>query len=259
MGFLNLTVKKFMAKKTTHFGYKTVPEESKASHVASVFDSVAKNYDMMNDLMSGGIHRLWKHITVETSRVKSGHKVLDVAGGSGDLSAKFAKRVGNDGHVVLADINQSMLEVGRDRLIDKGFIQNISYVLADAQELPFQDDSFDIVSIGFGLRNVTDKDCALSSMRRVLKPGGKLVILEFSKPYSDIISKLYDEYSFKIIPKLGKLVAGDEDSYKYLAESIRMHPDQETLKQIVENAGLVNVEYINMSGGVAAVHMGVKP
>ena len=213
----------------------------------------------MNDIMSGGVHRIWKHITVEISRVKPGQKVLDVAGGTGDLAAKFAKRVGPSGHVVLSDINQSMLDIGRDRLIDKGLVKNISYVLADAQMLPFQDDSFDIVSIGFGLRNVTDKDRALISMRRVLRPGGKLLILEFSKPYSDIISKLYDEYSFKIIPKLGKLFANDEGSYKYLAESIRVHPDQETLKQMVQKAGLLNVEYINMSGGIAAVHMGIKP
>ena len=248
-----------MTEENTHFGYKTIPSKNKASYVAGVFDSVAKKYDVMNDIMSGGVHRIWKHITVEISRVKPGQKVLDVAGGTGDLAARFAKRVGPSGHVVLSDINQSMLDVGRDRLIDKGLVKNISYVLADAQMLPFQDDSFDIVSIGFGLRNVTDKDRALVSMRRVLRPGGKLLILEFSKPYSDIISKLYDEYSFKIIPKLGRLLANDEGSYKYLAESIRMHPDQETLREMVENAGLLNVEYINMSGGIAAVHMGIKP
>ena len=248
-----------MSEENTHFGYKTIPSKNKASYVAGVFDSVAKKYDIMNDIMSGGVHRIWKHITVEISRVKPGQKVLDVAGGTGDLAAKFAKRVGPSGHVVLSDINQSMLDVGRDRLIDKGLVKNISYVLADAQTLPFQDDSFDIVSIGFGLRNVTDKDRALISMRRVLRPGGKLLILEFSKPYSNIISKLYDEYSFKIIPKLGKLFANDEGSYKYLAESIRVHPDQETLKQMVQKAGLLNVEYINMSGGIAAVHMGIKP
>ena len=248
-----------MSEESTHFGYKTIPAKDKASYVAGVFDSVANKYDIMNDIMSGGVHRIWKHITVEISRVKPGQKVLDVAGGTGDLAAKFAKRVGLSGHVVLSDINQSMLDIGRDRLIDKGLVKNISYVLADAQMLPFQDDSFDIVSIGFGLRNVTDKDRALISMRRVLRPGGKLLILEFSKPYSDIISKLYDEYSFKIIPKLGKLFANDEGSYKYLAESIRVHPDQETLKQMVQKAGLLNVEYINMSGGIAAVHMGIKP
>lgn len=248
-----------MSEESTHFGYKTIPAKDKASYVAGVFDSVANKYDIMNDIMSGGVHRIWKHITVEISRVKPGQKVLDVAGGTGDLAAKFAKRVGPSGHVVLSDINQSMLDIGRDRLIDKGLVKNISYVLADAQMLPFQDDSFDIVSIGFGLRNVTDKDRALISMIRVLRPGGKLLILEFSKPYSDIISKLYDEYSFKIIPKLGKLFANDEGSYKYLAESIRVHPDQETLKQMVQKAGLLNVEYINMSGGIAAVHMGIKP
>ena len=248
-----------MSEESTHFGYKTIPAKDKASYVAGVFDSVANKYDIMNDIMSGGVHRIWKHITVEISRVKPGQKVLDVAGGTGDLAAKFAKRVGPSGHVVLSDINQSMLDIGRDRLIDKGLVKNISYVSADAQMLPFQDDSFDIVSIGFGLRNVTDKDRALISMRRVLRPGGKLLILEFSKPYSDIISKLYDEYSFKIIPKLGKLFANDEGSYKYLAESIRVHPDQETLKQMVQKAGLLNVEYINMSGGIAAVHMGIKP
>ena len=248
-----------MSEESTHFGYKTIPAKDKASYVAGVFDSVANKYDIMNDIMSGGVHRIWKHITVEISRVKPGQRVLDVAGGTGDLAAKFAKRVGPSGHVVLSDINQSMLDIGRDRLIDKGLVKNISYVLADAQMLPFQDDSFDIVSIGFGLRNVTDKDRALISMRRVLRPGGKLLILEFSKPYSDIISKLYDEYSFKIIPKLGKLFANDEGSYKYLAESIRVHPDQETLKQMVQKAGLLNVEYINMSGGIAAVHMGIKP
>ena len=248
-----------MTEENTHFGYKTILSKNKASYVAGVFDSVAKKYDVMNDIMSGGVHRIWKHITVEISRVKPGQKVLDVAGGTGDLAARFAKRVGPSGHVVLSDINQSMLDVGRDRLIDKGLVKNISYVLADAQMLPFQDDSFDIVSIGFGLRNVTDKDRALISMRRVLRPGGKLLILEFSKPYSDIISKLYDEYSFKIIPTLGKLFANDEGSYKYLAESIRVHPDQEALKQMVQKAGLLNVEYINMSGGIAAVHMGIKP
>ena len=248
-----------MTEENTHFGYKTILSKNKASYVAGVFDSVAKKYDVMNDIMSGGVHRIWKHITVEISRVKPGQKVLDVAGGTGDLAARFAKRVGPSGHVVLSDINQSMLDVGRDRLIDKGLVKNISYVLADAQMLPFQDDSFDIVSIGFGLRNVTDKDRALISMRRVLRPGGKLLILEFSKPYSDIISKLYDEYSFKIIPKLGKLFANDEGSYKYLAESIRVHPDQEALKQMVQKAGLLNVEYINMSGGIAAIHMGIKP
>ena len=233
--------------------------QDKAKLVNSVFSEVYNKYDLMNDVMSFGAHRYWKELLIDWFSPKNKMNIVDVAGGTGDLAARFAKRVGPSGHVVLSDINQSMLDVGRDRLIDKGLVKNISYVLADAQMLPFKDDSFDIVSIGFGLRNVTDKDRALASMRRVLRPGGKLLILEFSKPYSDIISKLYDEYSFKIIPKLGRLLANDEGSYKYLAESIRVHPDQEAIKHMVHMAGLLNVEYINMSGGIAAVHMGIKP
>ena len=214
-----------MNDETTHFGYQTVPMANKAQRVADVFHSVADKYDLMNDLMSVGIHRVWKRITIEMSAVRAGHKVLDIAGGTGDLAAKFAARVGPEGTVVLADINDSMLRVGRDRLLDRGIVENVRFAQADAQHLPFPDNSFDLVSIAFGLRNVTDKDLALRSMLRVLKPGGRLLILEFSKPQNPLIEKLYDGYSFNLLPKLGQLFARDENSYRYLAESIRMHPD----------------------------------
>jgi demethylmenaquinone methyltransferase/2-methoxy-6-polyprenyl-1,4-benzoquinol methylase len=213
----------------------------------------------MNDLMSGGVHRLWKRVTIEMSGVRPGHHVLDIAGGTGDLAAKFSRIVGSEGTVVLADINDSMLKVGRDRLVDRGITDNVRFSQADAQYLPFPDNTFDVITIAFGLRNVTDKDMALRSMLRVLKPGGKLLVLEFSKPPNQLLSKIYDGYSFNILPKLGKLFANDADSYQYLAESIRMHPDQETLMGMMENAGFANTDYHNMTGGIVALHRGVKP
>lgn len=245
-------------KRTTHFGYKEVDSDAKASLVAGVFHSVAARYDLMNDLMSGGVHRIWKRFTIELSGVRPGQSVLDIAGGTGDLAARFAGIVGAEGRVVLADINESMLSVGRDKLIDQGCQGNLEYVQADAQYLPFPDNSFDCVSIAFGLRNVTDKDLALRSMLRVLKPGGRLLILEFSKPTNALLGKAYDNYSFRVLPVMGKLVAGDSDSYQYLAESIRMHPDQETLQEMMEDAGFTNCEYHNLTGGVVALHRGVK-
>jgi demethylmenaquinone methyltransferase/2-methoxy-6-polyprenyl-1,4-benzoquinol methylase len=248
-----------MNDETTHFGYQTVPVGNKAQRVADVFHSVAEKYDLMNDLMSVGIHRIWKRITIEMSAVRAGHKVLDIAGGTGDLAAKFAARVGPEGTVVLADINDSMLRVGRDRLLDRGVVENVRFAQADAQHLPFPDNSFDLVSIAFGLRNVTDKDLALRSMLRVLKPGGRLLILEFSKPQNPLIEKLYDGYSFNLLPKLGQLFARDENSYRYLAESIRMHPDQQTLQSMLDSAGFVNTDYHNMSAGIVALHRGIKP
>lgn len=248
-----------MPEKTTHFGYETVDVEEKAGKVADVFHSVAGSYDLMNDLMSGGIHRLWKRMTIEMSGVRKGHKVLDIAGGTGDLAAKFSRIVGPEGTVVLADINDSMLKVGRDRLVDRGIVDNVQFSQADAQHLPFPDNTFDIITIAFGLRNVTDKDMALRSMLRVLKPGGKLLILEFSTPKNTVLSKVYDTYSFSILPKLGKLFANDADSYQYLAESIRMHPDQNTLLEMLTTAGFANADFHNMTGGVVALHRGVKP
>lgn len=246
-------------EKTTHFGFKTVDQADKVNMVAGVFHSVAGKYDMMNDLMSGGIHRLWKRFTIELSGVRAGNQVLDIAGGTGDLAAKFSRLVGPQGKVVLADINESMLQVGRDKLTNKGIVGNIEYVQANAETLPFPDNSFDCITIAFGLRNVTDKDTALRSMLRVLKPGGRLLVLEFSKPTNPIVGKMYDRYSFDILPKMGQLVANDEDSYRYLAESIRMHPDQDTLKAMMETAGFANVRYHNMTAGVVAVHRGIKP
>jgi len=245
-------------KENTHFGFKEVPVKEKAGHVAQVFHSVAAKYDLMNDLMSGGVHRLWKQYTIEMSGVRTGHRVLDIAGGTGDLAAKFSRIVGEKGLVVLADINESMLNVGRDKLTDRGLAGNLRFSQADAQYLPFADNTFDCITIAFGLRNVTDKDLALESMLRVLKPGGRLLVLEFSKPTNQGFSKLYDLYSFKILPKIGRAVAGDEESYRYLAESIRMHPDQETLKSMMENAGFDNVSYHNLTGGVVALHKGFK-
>ncbi|MCP5162579.1 MAG: bifunctional demethylmenaquinone methyltransferase/2-methoxy-6-polyprenyl-1,4-benzoquinol methylase UbiE [Hahellaceae bacterium] len=244
---------------TTHFGYKQVPVDEKVQRVADVFHSVAQKYDIMNDLMSMGIHRLWKRFTIELSGVRKGHKVLDIAGGTGDLTMKFSDLVGPDGAVILADINASMLNVGRDRLMDRGYGNNIDFVQANAEHLPFPDNHFNCVSIAFGLRNVTDKDQALREMTRVLKPGGRLLILEFSKPNNPLLTKAYDIYSFTALPAMGKLVAGDSESYKYLAESIRMHPDQETLKEMMTLAGLVNCRYHNMTGGIVALHSGTKP
>jgi len=243
----------------THFGFQDVKAEDKANKVADVFHSVASKYDVMNDLMSLGIHRLWKRLTIESSGVRPGYKVLDIAGGTGDLTMQFSKRVGEQGQVVLADINSSMLNVGRDRLLDRGYGSNIEFVQANAEALPFPDNHFNCVSIAFGLRNVTDKDKALASMTRVLKPGGRLLVLEFSKPANPMLSTIYDKYSFTALPFMGKLITNDSSSYKYLAESIRMHPDQETLKGMMENAGLVNCRYHNMSGGIVALHTGIKP
>jgi len=244
---------------TTHFGFQEVPVEEKVKRVADVFHSVAGKYDLMNDLMSGGIHRLWKRLTIEQSGARAGMKVLDIAGGTGDLTRKFSRIVGPSGKVVLADINDSMLKVGRDKLLDAGAAGNIEYVQANAECLPFADNTFDIITIAFGLRNVTDKEAALRSMNRVLKPGGKLMVLEFSKTRNPLLTKAYDFYSFNILPQMGRLIAQDAESYRYLAESIRMHPDQETLKQMMEEAGFVNCRYQNMTGGVVALHTGIKP
>lgn len=243
---------------TTHFGYRDVKTDEKAGMVRGVFDSVASRYDVMNDLMSAGVHRIWKRFTIELSGVRRGNRVLDIAGGTGDLAAKFAPMVGDEGEVVLADINASMLRVGRDRLIDTGVRGNLHYVQADAQFLPFPDDHFDCITIAFGLRNVTDKDLAMRSMLRILKPGGRLLVLEFSKPRNPLLSKAYDAYSFGVLPFMGKLVTGDSESYQYLAESIRMHPDQETLQQMMEDAGFARCDFHDMTGGVVAVHRGFK-
>jgi len=242
----------------THFGYQTVDANEKASLVSNVFSSVAPKYDLMNDLMSFGIHRFWKKFTLEQSATRPGHKVLDIAGGTGDLAAKFSKRVGSKGQVVLADINGAMLSLGRDRLIDLGIVGNVDYAQANAEYLPFSDDTFDCVSIAFGLRNVTDKALALGSMYRVVKPGGRLLVLEFSKPVLPLLNKLYDQYSFTALPLMGKWIANDEDSYRYLAESIRMHPDQKTLKKMIEEAGFDRVDYYNLTGGIVALHKAIK-
>ena len=243
---------------TTDFGFERVKTAEKAGRVREVFDSVAAQYDLMNDLMSGGLHRLWKRFTIELSAVRSGQTVLDIAGGTGDLAAKFSNLVGADGKVILADINAAMLSVGRDRLIDKGALSNIDVVQADAQFLPFEDNSIDCITIAFGLRNVTDKAKALRSMHRVLKPGGRVLVLEFSKPTSPLLSKIYDVYSFSALPAMGKLITDDADSYRYLAESIRKHPNQESLLEMVEDAGFVDCRYHNMTGGIVAVHRGIK-
>ena len=246
------------SEQSTHFGYQQVPVSDKANKVADVFHSVADKYDVMNDLMSAGVHRLWKRYTIETSGAKSGDTILDLAGGTGDLAAKFSRIVGRQGQVILSDINGSMLENGRTRLINKGIAGNMEYVQANAECLPFPDNYFNIITIAFGLRNVTDKDAALRSMYRTLKPGGKLMILEFSKPTMPGLDIVYDQYSFKLLPLIGKLVANDEESYRYLAESIRMHPDQETLKRMVEDAGFERTAYHNMTGGIVALHTGYK-
>ncbi|MDO8208720.1 MAG: bifunctional demethylmenaquinone methyltransferase/2-methoxy-6-polyprenyl-1,4-benzoquinol methylase UbiE [Gallionella sp.] len=241
--------------KTTHFGFETVDEKDKAKRVAGVFTSVASKYDIMNDLMSAGLHRIWKRFAVSVSGVRAGGRVLDVAGGSADLSRLFLKKVGSTGQVVLTDINNAMLRVGRDRLLDEGISTPVAQ--CDAEHLPFPDNYFDCVSIAFGLRNVTHKDAALQEMKRVLKPGGRVIVLEFSK-VAKPLEKAYDLYSFKLLPKMGQLIAGDAESYKYLAESIRMHPGQEELKQMMVDAGLERVEYFNLTGGVVAVHRGYK-
>ena len=239
----------------THFGFEAVPEAEKAKRVAGVFTSVAGKYDVMNDLMSAGLHRVWKRFAVDISGVRTGQHVLDVAGGSADLSRLFLKKVGQNGQVVLTDINKAMLRVGRDRLLDEGCVTPVTQ--CDAEHLPFPDNHFDCVCIAFGLRNVTHKDIALLEMQRVLSPGGRLVVLEFSK-VSRPLEKIYDAYSFRLLPRIGHLVTNDADSYRYLAESIRMHPGQEELKKMMEEAGLENVEYFNMTAGVVAVHRGYK-
>ncbi|ADA79362.1 bifunctional demethylmenaquinone methyltransferase/2-methoxy-6-polyprenyl-1,4-benzoquinol methylase UbiE [Francisella tularensis] len=244
--------------KTTDFGFTQVPWEEKQKKVAGVFHSVAAKYDLMNDLMSFGIHRIWKKQTIAKSGVRKGDNVLDLAGGTGDLAYKFCQMVGQQGKVILSDINSSMLEVGKEKLTNKGCVGNIEYVQANAECLPFPDNYFDCITISFGLRNVTDKDKALASMCRVLKPGGRSLVLEFSKPIIPLLSKVYDEYSFKALPFLGKIITQDAESYKYLAESIRKHPDQQTLKQMMYDAGFDNVEYQNMTGGIVALHIGYK-
>lgn len=242
----------------TDFGFEEVPVAEKAQRVGRVFDSVASKYDLMNDLMSLGIHRLWKMLVLENSGVRLGSRVLDIAGGTGDLSIGLAKRVGAEGQVVLSDINGSMLRIGRDRVLDKG-MSNIVTAQADAECLPFADNSFDFVSIAFGLRNVTRKEEAMKSVLRVLKPGGRFVVLEFSHPISPALSKVYDLYSFNVLPNLGKLITGDADSYRYLAESIRKHPAQEPLAQMMRDAGFERVDYTNLSAGIVAIHSGHKP
>jgi demethylmenaquinone methyltransferase/2-methoxy-6-polyprenyl-1,4-benzoquinol methylase len=240
---------------STHFGFETVDEAEKARRVRGVFDSVASKYDIMNDLMSGGLHRLWKAYTVTVANLKEGDRALDIAGGTGDLALAFAKKVGKTGQVVHTDINAAMLRTGRDRLLDAGVV--LPTVVCDAEKLPFPDGHFDLVSVAFGLRNMTHKDQALAEMCRVLKPGGKLLVLEFSK-VAPPLEKAYDWYSFKVLPHLGRLVAGDADSYRYLAESIRMHPGQEELKTLMKKAGFGHVDFHNMSGGVVALHVGIK-
>ncbi|MEA5097427.1 MAG: bifunctional demethylmenaquinone methyltransferase/2-methoxy-6-polyprenyl-1,4-benzoquinol methylase UbiE [Burkholderiaceae bacterium] len=241
---------------TTHFGFETVAEEDKVRRVAGVFDSVAGNYDLMNDLMSAGLHRIWKAFTISQAGVRPGFRVLDIAGGTGDLAKAFAKQAGPNGQVWLTDINESMLKVGRDRLLNAGRIVPIS--VCDAEKLPFADNYFDRVTVAFGLRNMTHKEIALAEMQRVLKHGGKLLVLEFSKVWQPL-QKMYDDYSFSVLPWLGQQIAGDADSYRYLAESIRMHPDQETLKEMMHNAGFEYVQYFNLTAGVAALHTGIKP
>jgi demethylmenaquinone methyltransferase/2-methoxy-6-polyprenyl-1,4-benzoquinol methylase len=246
-----------MNKETTHFGYETVGVGDKARRVKGVFDSVAGNYDVMNDLMSGGLHRLWKHFTIEQAAVRRGHHVLDLAGGTGDLAKAFAGKVGTSGHVVLADINANMLKEGRKRLIDAGVAGNLSITQVDAEKLPFAEGTFDCITIAFGLRNVTDKRAALASMLNVLKPGGKAMILEFSEPTA-ALKPAYDLYSFKVLPFLGKLVADDEASYQYLAESIRMHPNQESLIEMMQDSGFEKCRYHNLAGGIVALHIGYR-
>ncbi|ATM98594.1 MULTISPECIES: bifunctional demethylmenaquinone methyltransferase/2-methoxy-6-polyprenyl-1,4-benzoquinol methylase UbiE [Proteus] len=245
-------------KETTDFGFQTVDKDDKQTMVARVFHSVASKYDLMNDLMSFGVHRIWKRYTIEASGVRRNQRVLDLAGGTGDLTAKFSRLVGENGEVVLADINDSMLKMGREKLRDHGIVGNVNYVQANAEELPFPDNHFDCITISFGLRNVTDKAKALRSMFRVLKPGGRLLVLEFSKPVLDPLSKIYDAYSFHILPKIGQVIVNDAESYRYLTESIRMHPDQETLKGMMEEAGFDQVTYTNMTGGIVALHKGFK-
>ncbi|MGK2960449.1 MAG: bifunctional demethylmenaquinone methyltransferase/2-methoxy-6-polyprenyl-1,4-benzoquinol methylase UbiE [Candidatus Malihini olakiniferum] len=245
-------------EKTTHFGFRSVDKNNKEAMVAGVFRSVAGKYDLMNDLMSFGIHRVWKRFAIECSGVRRDQRVLDLACGTGDLTAKFSRLIGDTGEVVLADINASMLKVGREKLRNLGIINNVSYVQANAEALPFLENYFDCITISFGLRNVTDKEKALRSMFRVLKLGGRLLVLEFSKPMLKPLSKVYDFYSFHVLPRISEMVAKDAGSYRYLAESIRMHPDQETLKGMMIDAGFDNVNYFNLTGGIVALHRGFK-
>ena len=244
--------------KTTHFGFEEVAWEDKARRVRGVFDSVAPRYDLMNDLMSGGLHRVWKQFTLSQTHLRPGQRALDVAGGTGDLARGLAAQVGEQGLVVLSDINGAMLAHGRDRLLDVGLTRGIAYAQANAERLPFADSSFDCVTIAFGLRNVTDKAAALASMRRVLRPGGQLMVLEFSQPVAPGLKPLYDAYSFRVLPFLGRMIARDEDSYRYLAESIRKHPDQETLLGMMRDAGLEDCRYHDLSGGIVALHRGYR-
>ena len=244
--------------KTTHFGFEEVAWEDKARRVRGVFDSVAPRYDLMNDLMSGGLHRVWKQFTLSQTHLRPGQRALDVAGGTGDLARGLAAQVGEQGLVVLSDINGAMLAHGRDRLLDVGLTRGIAYAQANAERLPFADSSFDCVTIAFGLRNVTDKAAALASMRRVLRPGGQLMVLEFSQPVAPGLKPLYDAYSFRVLPFLGRMIARDEDSYRYLAESIRKHPDQQTLLGMMRDAGLEDCRYHNLSGGIVALHRGYR-
>lgn len=247
-----------MTDKTTHFGYKQVDWDEKQRRVAGVFDSVANNYDLMNDVMSFGIHRLWKRFAVEQSGARPGQRILDLAGGTGDLAARLSHLVGSQGEVVIGDINGAMLNVGRARLLDRGISGNVTFVQANAENLPFPPNSFDCITIAFGLRNVTDKPKALKSMYQALKPGGRVLVLEFSAPVVPGLKQAYDLYSFRILPLMGRLIAGDENSYRYLAESIRMHPSQENLKEMMQQAGFEDCDYNNLSGGIVALHRGFR-
>jgi len=246
-----------MSDKTTHFGFRDVPVEEKERHVRDVFDSVADNYDLMNDMMSFGIHRLWKRFAINMAGLQPGQQVLDLAGGTGDLTRLMSPRVGTDGHIILSDINAAMLAVGRERLLDNGIQGNVTFAQANAEQLPFPENSFDLVTMAFGLRNVTDKQRALHAIHDILRPGGRLLVLEFSRPVK-ALKPAYDFYSFNILPRLGRLIAKDEDSYRYLAESIRMHPDQQTLQGMLEQAGFERCDFHNLAGGIVALHRGYK-
>jgi demethylmenaquinone methyltransferase/2-methoxy-6-polyprenyl-1,4-benzoquinol methylase len=246
-----------MSDKTTHFGFRDVAVEEKQRHVRDVFDSVADNYDLMNDMMSFGIHRLWKRFAINMAGLQPGQQVLDLAGGTGDLTRLMSPRVGTDGHIILSDINAAMLAVGRERLLDSGIQGNVTFAQANAEQLPFPENSFDLVTMAFGLRNVTDKQRALHAIHDILRPGGRLLVLEFSRPVK-ALKPAYDFYSFNILPRLGRLIAKDEDSYRYLAESIRMHPDQQTLQGMLEQAGFERCDFHNLAGGIVALHRGYK-